>query len=446
LHKKPRGRIYLKRNDELQRTPVRRAAAALLAAALVVLPLSARAEDQPRSATTAPAEGADTAASNKPDEKPALTFNILYVRHNHEEPLPLSLLDLPTADKGIAGANLGIDDNNTTGRFLNQKFKLQVIEDSDLDALIKKTSDAVTAGSVYAIADMEPDALLKFADAMADKPVIIANIGTTEDSLREENCRANVLHVAPTRTMLADALGQYLVWKKWTNWLLIRGPRPEDKELADAYNRTAKRFGAKIVEEKEFKYESGSRRADGGYEQVQKQIPQFLQSAPDHDIVIVADETDQFADYVPYRTWLARPVAGSAGLKPSSWHPALELWGGTQFQNRFRRISARLITDRDYDAWVATRVLGEAATRAQSADYKTLEAYIHSPKFEVAGFKGERLTFRAWNGQLREPLLISQPKLVVSVSPQPGFLHQYSILDTLGIDKPETKCKAYAKQ
>jgi hypothetical protein len=26
------------------------------------------------------------------------------------------------------------------------------------------------------------------------------------------------------------------------------------------------------------------------------------------------------------------------------------------------------------------------------------------------------------------------------VSPQPGFLHQFSELDTLGIDRPETKC------
>jgi hypothetical protein len=27
------------------------------------------------------------------------------------------------------------------------------------------------------------------------------------------------------------------------------------------------------------------------------------------------------------------------------------------------------------------------------------------------------------------------------VSPQEGFLHQVSELDTLGVDRPETKCK-----
>ena len=162
-------------------------------------------------------------------------------------------------------------------------------------------------------------------------------------------------------------------------------------------------------------------------------------------MVVVADEGQLFGEYMPYRTWTARPVAGTAGLSPSSWHPALELWGGTQFQNRFRRLTNRLMTALDYDAWLAVRVIGEAASRKQSNDFKTLNTFIHSPEFEVAAFKGVKTTFRAWNGQLRQPLIVSTPKLLVSISPQPGFLHQFTELDTLGIDKPETKCKAYAQ-
>ena len=293
---------------------------------------------------------------------------------------------------------------------------------------------------------MAPEGLLKFADALAGKPALIANVGNADDSLREENCRANVLHVSPTRTMLADALGQYLAWKQWRNWFLISGPRPEDKLMADAYRRTAKRFGAKIVEDREFKYESGSRRADGGFEQVQSQIPQFTQGAKDHDVVIVADEGQLFGDYMPYRTWNARPVAGTSGLVATSWHPALELWGGTQFQNRFRRLNNRIMTPIDYDAWLAVRVIGEAASRKNSADFKVLSTFIHTPEFELAAFKGVKTTFRAWNGQLRQPLIVTTPKLLVTISPQPGFLHQFTELDTLGIDKPETKCKAYTQQ
>lgn len=403
---------------------------------------AARAEDPP-AADAKPAEAAKPADTKPADAKPALNVDILYVRQTRDLPLPLSLLDIPAADNGIGGAKLAVSDNNTTGKFLNQTFKLDVIESGDLADLIKQTEEKVAAGIGYVVADMDHDTLLKFADALAGKPAVVVNVGSPDDSLREEDCRANVMHVTPTRTMLADALGQYLSWKQWRNWFLIVGSRPEDKLLAEAYRRAAKRFGSKIVEEREFKYDSGSRRSDGGFEQIQQQIPQFTQNAKDHDVVVVADESQLFGDYIPYRTWTPRPVAGTAGLTPTSWHPALELWGGTQFQNRFRRLNNRLMTPLDYDAWLAVRVIGEAATRKQTADFKVLNTFIHSPEFEVAAFKGVKTTFRNWNGQLRQPLIVTTDKLLVSVSPQPGFLHQFTELDTLGIDKPETKCKAY---
>lgn len=393
-------------------------------------------------AEAAPAAPATTAPSAE-STKPALSFVITYLKQIRHDNPPLSLLDIPPADNGVAGARLGIADNNTTGRFLNQKFDLDVVESDNVDDLIKAAVERVTAGNGFVIADMTPDALLKLADALKDKPATILNAGNDDDSVREENCRANVMHVAPTRSMLTDALAQYFAWKQWRNWLLVSGPRPEDKLLADSFRRSAKRFGGKIVQDLEFKYESGSRRADGGFEQVQQQIPQFLQKAPDHDVLIVADEGKLFADYVPYRTWIPRPVAGSAGLMAASWHPALELWGGTQFQNRFKRLADRNMRPRDYDAWVAVRAVGEAATRKQTGDYKVLSDFMHSPEFEVAAFKGVKTTFRNWNGQLRQPIILTTPKLLVSVSPQPGFLHQVSELDTLGYDKPETKCKAY---
>ena len=408
---------------------------------------AAETEAQPSSAANpppaAPAEPpANPAATAKKD---VLSIPVLVLKQIRDKNPPLSLLDIPPADEGVAGAKLGIADDNTTGKFLNQNYKLEVVENANVDELIKAAEEKITGGDNFIIADLDPPGLLKLADAFAGKPALIMNVGSADDSLREENCRANVIHISPTRTMLADALGQYLAWKQWRNWFLIFGPQPEDKILADAYRRAAKRFGAKIVEEREFKYEPGSRRADGGFEQVQQQIPQFTQNAKDHDVVIVADEGQLFADYMPYRTWTPRPVAGSAGLTATSWHPALELWGGTQFQNRFKRLNGRNMRPLDYDAWLATRVVGEAVARKQTGDFKTLNAFIHTPEFEVAAFKGVKTTFRAWNGQLRQPLIVTTPKLLVSISPQPGFLHQFTELDTLGIDKPETKCKAYTQ-
>jgi len=97
----------------------------------------------------------------------------------------------------------------------------------------------------------------------------------------------------------------------------------------------------------------------------------------------------------------------------------------------------------DYQAWMALRVLGEAVTRTNSADPETIRSYILSDDFELAGFKGEKLTFRPWNGQLRQPVLLINDKLIVSVSPQEGFLHQTSLLDTLGNDQAESACQSF---
>jgi ABC transporter substrate binding protein (PQQ-dependent alcohol dehydrogenase system) len=291
---------------------------------------------------------------------------------------------------------------------------------------------------------MSPGTLLALADALKGKDALVFNAGSSDDRLREQECRPNVVHTAPARAMLADALAQYLVWKRWSRWFLVHGTEPDDAAFAEAMRRAAKRFGAKIVEERPFRYEVGSRRADGGHEQVQEQIPALTRNAAAHDVLVVADESSVFGEYLPYRTAEARPVAGTQGLIPVSWHPALEQWGATQLQNRFRRLANRPMRPLDYDVWVAVRSVGEAATRAKAATPKDLIAHLKSADFDLAAFKGRKLTYRAWDGQLRQPILIATAKLPVTVSPQPGFLHQFTELDTLGVDKPESNCRSYA--
>ncbi|PZN15945.1 MAG: branched-chain amino acid ABC transporter substrate-binding protein [Proteobacteria bacterium] len=371
-------------------------------------------------------------------------IDIVLARELQNLPPPLSLLDFPPKDRGIAGAELAIRDNNTTGRFLKQEFSLEVVEAPSTEELVSKVIERVKAGARFVVADARAETVLALSDALRDETALIFNAGASDDNLREENCRRNVLHTAPSRAMLTDALAQYLVWKRWRNWFLVHGTRPEDLAYAEALKRSAKRFGAKIVEERPFNVDLGNRRADGGHEQIQQQIPTFTQNAPDYDVLIVADELDQFGSYLPFRTWEARPVAGTQGLVPESWHPSLEQWGATQLQSRFQKLANRPMSPRDYDIWVAVRSIGEAATRTRTNDPEKLIAYIKSPGFDVAGFKGRKLSFRAWNGQLRQPILVSTAKLPVTVSPQPGFLHQFTDLDTLGVDQPETKCRNYA--
>jgi ABC transporter substrate binding protein (PQQ-dependent alcohol dehydrogenase system) len=157
-------------------------------------------------------------------------------------------------------------------------------------------------------------------------------------------------------------------------------------------------------------------------------------------VLVAADESEVFAIYLPYRTWDPRPVAGSAGLVPTSWSPSHEGWGATQLQNRFMKLFSRRMSALDMQSWSAARMIGEAAARTNSGDVNAIRTYLAGADFSLAAFKGRRLTLRPWNLQLRQPILLSDGRTVVSVSPQEGFLHQVSELDTLGYDKPETRC------
>jgi ABC transporter substrate binding protein (PQQ-dependent alcohol dehydrogenase system) len=352
----------------------------------------------------------------------------------------LSLVEQPAQNDGVAGANLAIEDNNTTGKFLNQHFTLE-------ERRIKQGEDPVQAATALAgknsfiILDLPADALLKVSDALRDRGTLLFNAGAIDERLREADCRANVIHSAPTRSMLADALGQYLVWKKWSRWLLVVGSHDEDKLYADALRRAATRFGAKIVQERTFEDTGGARRTDSGVTLIQRQMPVFTQQAPSYDVLVAADESEVFAAYLPYRTWDPRPIAGSAGLVPRSWDAAQDQWGATQMQNRFMKLNSRRMTALDMQAWTAVRMIGEATSRTNSGDVKKIADFIKGPDFSVAAFKGTRLTLRDWNLQLRQPILLVDGRMVVSVSPQEGFLHQVSELDTLGYDRPESKCK-----
>ncbi len=360
------------------------------------------------------------------------------IRVDRDRLPPISRLDLPPADLGFAGARLATADNATTGAFMGQNFVTDEIATS-ADQALAALETAIGAGAHLIVTLADAPTTLALADAAAGRALVV-NAAATDDSLRGADCRTNLIHTAPSDAMLTDALAQFLVWKKWDDWFLIAGSHPADQALAEAYRRAARKFGAAIVEERTFEDTGGARRTDTGHVQVQAQMPVFTQDAKAHDVVIAADTAGVFAAYLPYHTWDARPVAGSAGLVPRSWHPALEAWGATQFQNRFEAQSGRPMRDQDYQVWMALRLLGEAATRAGAGDWAALEAFIRSDKMELAAFKGQKLTIRDWDGQLRQPVLLTTGILTASVSPQSAFLHQVSQLDTLGIDRPETTC------
>ncbi|PPC87053.1 MAG: hypothetical protein CTY39_03630, partial [Hyphomicrobium sp.] len=369
----------------------------------------------------------DVAWSNEPpptiDPAAHLKIEIVYLGKEYTEPEPLSLVDKIYTDKGIQGARVGITEDNMTGRLIGHDYSLTeaiIPEDEDITV---KAREVLSAGARMIAADLEPADLLKVAELPEAKDAIIFNIRSSDERLRHENCRRNVFHIPPDYAMRADALAQYLVWKKWRRWALISGERPADLEYAIALRRAAKRFGGKIIGEKTYAFDGGSRRTDTGHQQIQTQMPLLTQDFADHDVIVVADIEESFGDYLLFRTYEPRPIAGTHGLVAVSWHRSYEESAATQMQNRFERKAGRIMTERDYSAWLAVRAFGEAVTRTNTADAVKIRSYIMSEEFQVAGFKSQGLNFRSWDRQLRQPILLAGPRALVSISPQEGFLH-----------------------
>ena len=369
-----------------------------------------------------------------------LDIKIGYLRRAQREET-ISLVQMPPPDNGVAGAQMAAKDNDTTGRFLNQRYSLVDLHLKAGDDPAMAVAELARQGIALIVVDLPADDLLKAAEAGKADRILFFNAAATDDRLRQKDCRANIVHTAPSRAMLADGLAQYLVWKKWVRWFLVVGSHERDKLFAAALTRAANRFGAKIVQQREFKDTGGARRTDSGVVQIQQQMPVFTQEAPSYDVLVVADESEVFANNLPYRTWDPRPVAGSAGLVPTSWDASNSLWGGIQMQDRFIAQFKRLMTALDMQAWTAVRMIGEAASRQNSADPKTILDFLKGPELALGAFKGQKLTLRDWDLQLRQPILLTDGRTIVSVSPQQGFLHQFSELDTLGYDRPETQCK-----
>lgn len=359
-----------------------------------------------------------------------------YIGHPNPPPANPFPLDEYAPDEGLAGAKLGIVDNNGTGRFTGQNFTLQemvVRAAGDVHRALSKL-----ASDVHFIVANLPAAEL--AKAAKEFPALtFLNTGATDDTLRGSSCSANLLHTIPSRAMLTDGLAQYFAWKKWRRWFLVVGPAATDKLYAGAIKRSAAKFGMDIVAEKPWTFQTANAHADTGHVTLQSEIPAFTR-VDDYDVLVVADEPNLFGENLIGRTFLPRPVAGTQGLVATGWSPVNEQWGALQLQNRFKEKFGRHMTARDYAAWLAVRAVGEAAVRSRSSDPAAVLKFMRGPDFLVSGFKGQGQSFRPWNGQMRQPVLIAGPRVLVSASPQPGFLHRRTVLDTLGIDKGESEC------
>ncbi len=307
---------------------------------------------------------------------------------------------------------------------------LEPLVAASLEAARAAAQQAEKSGAAVLLTDLPADWTRAVADAVK-LPVL--NVGNAGDTLRQADCRANLWHLLPSERMRADALAQALVARKWTQVLLLTGPSPVDAMRSAAASAAIKRYGLSLVASKPFKLSADPRERDLAN-------PLLLTGGLGHDVVWVVDSEGEFARTLPYRTALPRPVVGDAGLTALAWHAQFERFGAPQVVRRFVKAAQRPMTAHDWAAWMAGRALVGAALAAPKGPTSAWAKAVTG--LELDGSKGVSLSFRSWDGQLRQPMLLTDGQGVIGMAPIDGILHPRNTLDTLGADAPEKLCRA----
>jgi len=306
---------------------------------------------------------------------------------------------------------------------------LDVVEVADAAGARAAAAAAEKAGAAALVTDLPAAWTLAAADA-ARLPVL--NVGAAADALRAADCRRLLYHLVPSERMRADALAQWLVARRWSSVLLLTGPGDADRERAATVQAALRRYGLKLAGSKPFKLSADPRERD--------LANPLLLTQGSYDAVWVVDTDGEFAASLPYRTALPRPVVGDGGLVALAWSPRFERFGAPQVTRRLVKAAGRPMGAHDWSAWMAGKVLVAAAAAAPKGPAAALHQALAEGEFD--GSKGVKLSFRPWDGQLRQPLLLTDGQSVVGMAPGEGVLHPKNVLDTLGADAPEKLCKA----
>ena len=281
---------------------------------------------------------------------------------------------------------------------------------------------------------LEQQKALMEAFAKISTAPIVFNISESNDTLRSTSCHPHWLHTLPSERMLADAMAQWLAARNWRDVILLVGPEPQDQALRAIWIASIKRFGLKVKAERKFVLSGDPRQREASN-------PKLLTAEPAHDVVMVLDSVGEFAKGLPFNTALPRPVVGSGGLVPLAWHTSWERYGAPQLSHRFQKLTNKQMASQDWASWMAVKSFATALDEEPKSTLAQLLHKLRSGTTTLDGFKGTALSFRPWDGQLRQGIFMAHGEAVAGMAPVEGVLHPKEILDTLGADEPESLCK-----
>ena len=334
----------------------------------------------------------------------------------------------------IAGAKLGLKDIKPFQRMAKVKFKLMSLRIKNIDTASNDILNHINSNNIKIILlDLPAIEISNVVNKISNLNLAVINISSKNNELRSSNCNQNLFHTIPSERMLSDSLAQYLSDKKWRKVLILTGPLEIDKAKSESFIESAKQFGLKIVDNRNFLLGNDPRARD------QNDLD-FLTGSAKYDAVYISDTHKEFSYGVPFATHIPSAVIGSSGLTPRAWHWSYLRHGAPQVHGRFERMNQRRMTEEDWAAWVAMRAIAEALVRFKDNENFSFHNSFVSENFKLDGSKGPVLNFRKWNRQLRQPIMLSTDNWVTSIAPLESFVHRENNLDTIGIDSKTSKC------
>ncbi len=341
-------------------------------------------------------------------------------------------LIVPPPIRTVQAAEMAVDDLAFVTEAVGMTPVLDAREVS-ADKAVTELQDMVAKGSQAVVLDLPADLADQVAEAAEGLPVTLINATAPEDALRRA-CHPNLLHSGPSLRMLMDSYVQYLRAMDWLTVLVLVGEDPHDQGLADAFIASAERMRLTIADTRPFTLAANPEAREGNN-------VKLLTSGLDYDVVFVADTRGEFGRYIPYGTQLPRPVIGSVGLTAQAWHWAMERDGATQVSSRFDKwTKGRKMSAADWSVWIAVKSVITAYTKVPKPDPSKVQDYLRSAKARLDGSKGVTLNYRAWDGQMRMPILLATSDAVIAIAPIEGYMHPVTVLDTLGTDEAEFAC------
>jgi ABC transporter substrate binding protein (PQQ-dependent alcohol dehydrogenase system) len=342
---------------------------------------------------------------------------------------------LKTREHPFTGAQVGLDEAQALTRVLKTDFALERITVKSAAEVASAVQQALETRKIHLfLVDAPAEAYKPLAAAVRGRDALVFNVSAPDDALRRDLCTAEVVHVIPSLAMRMDGLVQYLVSRKWRDYLVLEGPAAGDAVAAKTFESSAKKFGARIVAHQNFKAGTDPR------EREQNDPALLTAISRDYDVVFAADEAFDFVRQLSYHTVRPRPIVGGIDLEPVAWHWTWDHNGAPQVNSRFeKRSGGRHMESADWASWIAVKMIVQSALRTRSIDFQAQRKFILGDA-TFDGDKGLAVGVRPWDHQLRQAVLLAAPYSVVASAPVEGFLHRTNELDTLGDDEPETPC------